>query len=104
MLLLDASSLVVVSLARGAASSTQSAQGTSAAWSVGVRGVESSLSLPCHADAVAGSDALPLGSVSWNEGAHGAWRSRVVQAELTGSALTGLRSTLPVWQAARLCP
>ncbi len=104
MLLLDASAMVVVALARGVSMSTLSARGTSAAWSLGVQGVETDIAAPCPSGDAAGHDALPLVEVSWSERSRGRWRERDVQAALTTSALNGASTTHLVWRAARLCP
>ena len=104
MLLLDASALVAVALARGASASTQAAHGTSAAWSLAVQGVEAAATEPCRPEDANGLDALPQVVVSWNERTHGRWREREVQAALTGSALAGAHTTRLAWRAARSCP
>ena len=104
MLLLDASALVVVSLARGASTSTQAARNTTAALSVAARGIEASIATTCQSGNANGHDALPSGTVTWTERTHGRWREREVQASLLSSALTGARTTTLTWRAARLCP
>ena len=104
MLLLNASGLVVVALARGASASTRSAHDTSAAWSLAVQGVEAAVAAPCPVGNSNGADALPLVEVSWSERTLGRWREREVHAALTGSPLGGARITRLTWRAARFCP
>ena len=61
MLLLNATALVVVALARGASASVQAAHGTAAAWSLAAQGIEAAVASPCRAGDASGVDVL-LGS------------------------------------------
>ncbi|MEQ1691055.1 MAG: hypothetical protein ABMA00_07220 [Gemmatimonas sp.] len=104
LMLLNTSALVVVSLTRSAARSTQSAQLTSVAWGLATEGIEAAVASPCATGASNGTDVHPRLLATWTEQPQFGWRERNVDVALTLSPLTAVTPMHLSLRAARSCP
>ena len=104
MLLLNASALVVVSLARGALRSQQSAQLTTTSWALALQSVETAAASRCAVGVGVGNASLPRVIAGWTDHAQIGWRDRDVRVAMTFSPMAGV-SPLPLaLRAGWSCP
>ncbi len=106
MLLLNATALVAISLARGAGASAERARLVTSGWAMASRTFEVPLSMVsdslCASAGAAGVDGTGPVTGAWIERLTGRWRDRELSVTLTPSPWLGTPSRLSM-QAARSC-
>ncbi len=103
MLLVNATALATMSLARGASSSVQRARLTSSAWALATRHLESSRVDDCPAGAVAGIEVSPPMFGAWSDQPNAGWRERSLQVSASPSPWSGSSMRISM-SAAWSCP
>ncbi len=108
MVLLNATALVVVSLARAVAAGRERATLTAHAWALTVRDIEAAAATAsgsaCALGTTAGGNALPQLTTAWTERTNGAIREHDATVLLTTSPLGGGSTAQLVTSAAWGCP
>jgi len=103
MLLVNATALATISLARSASSSVRRARLTSSAWALATRRLESSRVDDCPAGAIAGIEASPPMFGTWSDHLHAGWRERSLQVSASPSPWSGSAMRISM-SAAWSCP
>jgi kynureninase len=106
MLLLNATALVAMSLARGAGASLERARLVTAGWAMATRTLDAPVALVgdslCTTPNASGADGFGSVTGRWTERLNGAWRERDLSVTLTPSPWLGAPHRVAM-QSARSC-